>query len=69
MKGKRPPEGWYESECCWNCEAEDLEKMHLRCRPVVKRKPGKFFAVSKLGLPKLPNLCYHSPEPFPGSGL
>lgn len=26
MKGKMHPEGWYESECCWNCEAEDLEK-------------------------------------------
>ena len=41
MKGKMHPEGWYESERCWNCEAEDLVKMHLRCRPVVKRKPRK----------------------------
>jgi len=41
MKGNMHPESWYESECCWNCEAEDLAKMHLRCRPVVKRKPRK----------------------------
>ena len=49
MKGKRPPEGWYESERCWNCEAEDLEKMHLRCRPVVKRKPRKILWSKYIG--------------------
>lgn len=41
MKDNMRPQEWYESESGWNCEAEDLAKMHLRCRPVVKRKPRK----------------------------
>lgn len=41
MKENKHPRQWYESEGCWNCEAEDLANMNLRCRPIAKRKPRK----------------------------